>query len=581
MYSKHITTVMMILGCILSMTVDAANYSGTLPVMYINTENKVPITSKEVYVPATYYLDPMGVEGVEALGSAVEQLPLEIRGRGNYTWRDFDKKPYRIKFASKTSILGMNKSKHFALMANADDDLSGLRNAVGYELARLIGMPWTPSAVPVEVVLNGDYIGLYFLTETIRVDADRVNIVEQADEETDALGITGGWLVEIDNYDSDPHIQITEGNGSRIIFTYKTPEILSSQQEDFLRSQMESIDDAIYASDKSSTEWEDFIDIDALVRFYIVQEILDNAESFHGSCYMYRDMGIGQKWMFGPVWDFGNSFRRGYDKFIYENSPFGQTWIGEIAKFPRFQEHLVSVWKLFRETNFDDIYTFIDNYISTYEKAIQADDVRWPDYGSQNVVKDGVSFKNNMKQKIEFLVKHWGDAEKEIVPSETTYTVYFTSEGTDWNPAYAYSWDSSGTEFLGRWPGTLMDTTSINGITYYTITYDTGFEPYEPMIIFSDGESGVGEHQTENLVLENHAIYNHKGKIGSHTAVNKVTELPYNMRVVGHTIYADAPLFLYNMQGVLLVRQWGSVTVPAGGVYIVVCGDTVQKIIIK
>ena len=219
-----------------------STFSGTQPVMYINTENNTPITSKEDYLQATYYLDPMNCEGVEALGSAEAQLPLEIRGRGNWTWNGFEKKPYRIKLASKTAILGMKKSKHFALMANADDELSGLRNAVGYELARMIGMPWSPTAKPVEVVLNGEYIGLYFLTETVRVDSDRVDIVEQEDEETDALAITGGWLVEIDNYDSDPHVRITEGNGERIIFTYKTPEVLSKEQEEFLRTQMTTID---------------------------------------------------------------------------------------------------------------------------------------------------------------------------------------------------------------------------------------------------------------------------------------------------------------------------------------------------
>ena len=369
-------------------------FSGTIPVMYINTENKTPITSKEDYLQATYYLDPMGIEGVEALGSADAQLPLEIRGRGNWTWNGFDKKPYRIKLASKTAILGMNKSKHFALMANADDELSGLRNAVGYQLARMIGLPWTPTDKPVEVVLNGEYIGMYMLTETIRVDSDRVDIVEQADEETDATAITGGWLVEIDNYDTDPHVRITEGNGERIIFTYKTPEVLSAEQENYLRSQMTAIDKAIYTKDKSSTTWEEYIDLDRLVRFYIVQEILDNAESFHGSCYMHRQLGSDQKWMFGPVWDFGNTFRRGSGLFIYEYPPYGQTWIGEIAKFPRFEEKVKEVWIEFRENNFDEIYTFIDNFVASYEAAIQADDRRWPDYGSSKYENEPIFLSN-------------------------------------------------------------------------------------------------------------------------------------------------------------------------------------------
>ena len=566
-----------------AISVQAADYSGTLPVIYINTENNTPITSKEDYLQATYYLDPMGIEGVEAFGSVDSQLPLEIRGRGNWTWNGFDKKPYRLKFGAKTAILGMNKSKHFALMANADDELSGLRNAVGYELARMIGMPWTPSAKPVEVVLNGEYIGLYFLTETIRVDSDRVNIVEQLDEETDPTAITGGWLVEIDNYDTDPHVRITEGNGERIIFTYKTPEILSTAQEEYLRNQMTTIDAAIYNEDKNDNEWENYIDLDRLVRFYIVQEILDNAESFHGSCYMHRDMGDNQKWMFGPVWDFGNTFRRGSGWFIYEYPPYGQTWIAEIAKYPHFQEKVSEVWKELRASNFDDIYTYIDNYVSAYEKAIQADDVRWPDYGSQNVTGDGTTMKNNIRERAKFLAEHWGDAGKDVEETETSYTVYFTAEGTEWENIHAYSWDYDGsvTEFLGNWPGTLMTaTTTIDGKEYYTITFDPGYTANDPMIIFNDGRGGVGEHQTENLVLQNHAIYDHNGIIGTYTAIDVVNN-DNKITITQRTIEATGHITLYNIQGILVAQGNNNVAAPTAGIYIVLHNGNATKVAIK
>ena len=566
-----------------AISVQAADYSGTLPVIYINTENNTPITSKEDYLQATYYLDPMGIEGVEAFGSVDSQLPLEIRGRGNWTWNGFDKKPYRLKFGTKTAILGMNKSKHFALMANADDELSGLRNAVGYELARMIGMPWTPSAKPVEVVLNGEYIGLYFLTETIRVDSDRVNIVEQLDEETDPTAITGGWLVEIDNYDTDPHVRITEGNGERIIFTYKTPEILSTAQEEYLRNQMTTIDAAIYNEDKNDNEWENYIDLDRLVRFYIVQEILDNAESFHGSCYMHRDMGDNQKWMFGPVWDFGNTFRRGSGWFIYEYPPYGQTWIAEIAKYPHFQEKVSEIWKELRAGNFDDIYTYIDNYVSAYEKAIQADDVRWPDYGSQNVTGDGTTMKNNIRERAKFLAEHWGDAGKDVEETETSYTVYFTAEGTEWENIHAYSWDYDGsvTEFLGNWPGTLMTaTTTIDGKEYYTITFDPGYTANDPMIIFNDGRGGVGEHQTENLVLQNHAIYDHNGIIGTHTAIDVVNN-DNKITITQRTIEAAGHITLYNIQGILVAQGNNNVAAPTAGIYIVLHNGNATKVAIK
>ena len=290
----------------------AVSPSGTLPVLYIQTENNAKITSKETYINATYYLVANNTEGVQNIGSSAAPLAMEIRGRGNYSWTGFDKKPYRIKLGDKQALLGMNKSKHFALLAHADDsnDRKGfMRNAVGFELSKMIGISYTPNAKPLEVVLNGDYIGLYFLTETIRVDKDRVNIVEQEDEETDSEKITGGWLVEIDNYDSDPHVTIKEGGKHTMWITYKTPEELSTQQEEYLTQQMKLIDNLVYG-DKNSSELWNHLDMDALAKFYIVQELTDNYESFHGSCYLHKEMGASEKWHFGPVWDFGSCLCR-------------------------------------------------------------------------------------------------------------------------------------------------------------------------------------------------------------------------------------------------------------------------------
>ena len=71
-------------------------YSGTLPVLYINTEGGVAITSKEEYVQGTYYIDALGLEGYSNLGSKESPLALQIKGRGNYTWTGFDKKPYHL-----------------------------------------------------------------------------------------------------------------------------------------------------------------------------------------------------------------------------------------------------------------------------------------------------------------------------------------------------------------------------------------------------------------------------------------------------------------------------------------------------
>ncbi|MDE6495007.1 MAG: spore coat protein CotH, partial [Duncaniella sp.] len=87
--------------------------SRTLPVLYIDTENHEPVVSKDVYLNATYRLDPMGIDGVEALGTEADPLPVQIRGRGHSSWKGL-KKPYKIKLGKKTAIMGMPENKHWA-----------------------------------------------------------------------------------------------------------------------------------------------------------------------------------------------------------------------------------------------------------------------------------------------------------------------------------------------------------------------------------------------------------------------------------------------------------------------------------
>ena len=88
----------------------------------------------------------------------------------------------------------------------------------------------------------------------------------RADNISDPEEITGGWLVEIDNYLDDDQITINEGNGELIRLTYKSPEVLSDAQSDYLKNLATAADRAIYANDKSSTEWENIIDIDSLAK---------------------------------------------------------------------------------------------------------------------------------------------------------------------------------------------------------------------------------------------------------------------------------------------------------------------------
>ena len=387
-------------------------YSGTLPVFYINTEGGQDIVSKDNYINATCYIDALGIEGYESLGSQTSPVALQIRGRGNWTWTSFDKKPYRIKFSEKVSILGLTKNKHFVLLAHADDAVGFLKNTVGFELSRLMKMEWTPKQRPVEVVLNGEYIGLYFLTENIRVDKNRVNITEQKDEETNPELITGGWLVEIDNYEDSNQISVDVSgtNLTSLRITYHSPEVLSDVQRDYLVSQFNSIINEIYTADKSATGWEELIDIESLVRYYVLSEAIDHIEAFQGSCYMYKDLNE-KHWKFGPVWDFGHAFNgfHSKQKYIYDYPAWDHCIVEEIAKFPHFQDYVKNVWREFCLNIYPKMDSFIDDFVRQIGVAAKYDAARWPQYGNADEQAAAELVKQRFNEKIQWLSTQWGD----------------------------------------------------------------------------------------------------------------------------------------------------------------------------
>lgn len=383
---SKLMTIMLL--CLSWLTAQAADHSGTLPVIFINAFDS--ITSKTDYVNATYYIDPMGCEGFEPVGTEDNPLPLFIRGHGNWTWTgNFEKKAYRIKLVNNKPLLGMAKNKHFVLLAHADGGKeSFFRNTAVFELARQLNLEFTPHQQPVELVLNGEYMGLYFLTENIRVDKGRVEITEQEDGESNPELIKGGWLVEIDNGVASNQIRGNVRNTELPYFlvTYHSPEQLSSEQRTYLLQQVNQMLSAVYTTDLSSTDWENIIDMDQLARFYLVNEMVDNVEAFYGSCYIHKDLEEN-RWRFGPVWDAGHAFNVWHPKdcFIYQaTGNWGPCIMNKIAHFPRFKEYLSQLWYETHEQLYDSLVLYLYHFTEQIAQAAVCDHKRWPQYGTSN-----------------------------------------------------------------------------------------------------------------------------------------------------------------------------------------------------
>ena len=168
------------------------SYSGTLPVLFIKTEDCKNIVSKEEYLRAEWWLDAMGIDGYQSIGSPDQPRSMQIKGRGNATWTNLDKKSFRLKLAEKQPMLGMSANKHWTLQAQALDWMGQVSDALPFEIGRRMGMAWNPHMEPVEVVLNGQYIGMYFLTEKVRIEENRINTTELKDNGTDPANVTSG-----------------------------------------------------------------------------------------------------------------------------------------------------------------------------------------------------------------------------------------------------------------------------------------------------------------------------------------------------------------------------------------------------
>src|SRR5512133_32844 len=170
-----------------------------VPTIKIDVANGAAITSKDESVPCTLTIDGQG-SFADYSGTA------SIRGRGNSTWLWYEKKPYRIELDQKSQILGLKEDKDWVLLANYRDP-TFLMNAFAFELADWMGLPYTNHSRFVEVTLNGDYIGLYQLTEQIEQGTNRV-----------AVSDAGGLLLSLDEDDGPIAVPDATNNFASLVY---------------------------------------------------------------------------------------------------------------------------------------------------------------------------------------------------------------------------------------------------------------------------------------------------------------------------------------------------------------------------
>ncbi|MBP1586901.1 MAG: CotH kinase family protein [Clostridia bacterium] len=245
-------------------------------------------------------------------GRSIERTA-QIKGRGNYTWGQ-PKRPYAIKCDEKTNWFGFGAAKDWVLLANITDQTK-LRNYLAFELASKLRFGFTPKARAAHLFINGNYNGLYLITEKVEIDDRRVNISVSH----------GDVLLELDNnygYGEPENFSTQFGN----LYVVKDPS-----RDEFERKAAEkgtdlTFDKAVRDARQNLRNFENsiterktldiigkYMDLDTLVDWYIFNEIMKNDDTlFNSSIYLYNV--YGDKLYMGPVWDYDLALA-GIDRF--------------------------------------------------------------------------------------------------------------------------------------------------------------------------------------------------------------------------------------------------------------------------
>lgn len=329
-----------------------------MAVVNIVTDDNAPIVSKEEYIKANVTI-------TTADGVTTDVMRTNIRGRGNSSWYNAEKKSYRLKFDEKQSLLGRGKDKSWSLIANYFDKTL-LRNELAFHMSRLSRLAYTPATDYVEVYLNGSYEGVYVLCDHLKTGSHRMD---------------ADYLMEIDVRAEEEDIQVhLTYLGQPVVV--KDPDDISYDSEEYtyISGFLTAAENALYSPAYTSpdTGYRQYFDLDSFVDWYLINEIAKNNDAvLYTSCYMNHNEG--GKLCMGPVWDFDIAF--GNVNYNDNDKPEGvwierSSWYHHLISDPAFLA-MVKERFMFYYNMQDDLYKFIDDHAAYLKPYIDKNEERW------------------------------------------------------------------------------------------------------------------------------------------------------------------------------------------------------------
>lgn len=335
--------------------------------VYIKTQsgsiNYISESKRNREAGSLYVLDQAGRV---AFGNDFEY----IRVRGNYSFYPY-KKSFHIRLNDGSPMLGMPSAKTWLLIASYRDNAM-VRNPMTFDLAAAAGMAYTPEYRFAEVYVNTVYYGTYILCEKIQVNKNRVNVfdLEKATEKLNDkdlskykhLGtaeykrntmkyysipnvpedVSGGYLLQLELEERYPAASsgFVTSRGQPVVI--KSPEYAAKAEVEYIRSLVQSFENAICAEDgvdpDTGKHYTDLADLSSLVGKYLVEEITKNVDGNKSSYYIYKySDDVNEKLYFGPVWDYDIAYGNYTASYYRErNLPSGTGLMTGVDDYERY-----------------------------------------------------------------------------------------------------------------------------------------------------------------------------------------------------------------------------------------------------
>jgi len=297
-------------------------------------------------------------------------------GRGNTTFIK-EKCSYSLKLAEKGSLCGLEAGKRYNLLSLFFEH-DKIHSKIVFDMAKCLGLEYTPECQWVDLYCNGNYQGLYLLTESINVADGRVEIydLERENEKISSpRNVTGGYLLEksiFDRIEEKESYFCTDVNN--YYFAISSPSNITDTELEYIKNYVQTIENMISIDDE---RYWNYVDMDSFAKIYLIDKLFMENDAMWDGMYFYKDKE-SPVLKAGPVWDYDRScgtILTDYTNDMSEAPNSMDGWYEHFYTDKNFKDAIVASYVKIQPDMERMLQIQIDEYVQYIDKSRKMDTV--------------------------------------------------------------------------------------------------------------------------------------------------------------------------------------------------------------